>query len=76
MCLTYAKEGVEVLAVSAIATVLMIVLSIIYFGLTLWVVKVASANFFGAIPDPNWAVISAAILTTGTILAGALEKKR
>jgi len=47
----------------------------VYFGITLWIMQAASEIFFGAGLEANWAVLSAAILSTGAILAGALEKK-
>ena len=68
-------EWIKNLTITFVATVLLIVLSIIYFGLMLWVVKVSSNAFFGAGLEANWAVFAAAIMSTGTVVAGALEKK-
>jgi len=68
-------EGLKAIFVTAIASVLLILLAIIYFGLTLWIIKGASNLFFGPGLEANWAVFSAALLATGSILAGALEKK-
>jgi hypothetical protein len=70
------KKAFEVLTVTFLASVLLIFLGIVYFGITLWVMKIASNVFFGTGLQANWAVLSAAILSTGAILAGALEKKR
>ena len=69
------KEGLSALIVTMIASILLILLSILYFGLTMWVVKVASNFFFGQAPDANYAVLSAAIISVGGILAGAIENK-
>jgi len=68
-------EGLKAIFVTVIASVLLILLAIIYFGLTLWIIKGASDLFFGTGLEANWAVLSAVILSTGSILAGALEKK-
>ena len=76
MCWKIIKEALETLVVTAIASILMVLLGIIYFGITLWVVKTASNYFFGPGLEANWAVFSAAILSAGSILAGSLEKKR
>jgi hypothetical protein len=68
-------EGLKAIFVTIIASALLIFLSIIYFGITLWVIKGASNMFFGHGLEANWAVFSSALLATGSILAGALEKK-
>ncbi|NIQ07942.1 MAG: hypothetical protein GWO20_20165 [Candidatus Korarchaeota archaeon] len=65
-------SSVETLVVTFVATVLLIILGIIYFGITLYIVKVASNLFFGKGLEANWAVLSAALLTFGALLAGAL----
>ncbi|MFT4309316.1 MAG: hypothetical protein ACMXYL_02430 [Candidatus Woesearchaeota archaeon] len=69
------KEGLSALVVTIIASVMLILLSILYFGLTMWVVKIASEFFFGQAPEANFAVMSAAIIAVGGILAGAIENK-
>ncbi|MEM3556164.1 MAG: hypothetical protein QXF56_05580 [Candidatus Micrarchaeia archaeon] len=68
-------EGLKALVVSAIASLVLIILGVIYFGITLWIIKAASNTFFGAGLEANWAVLSASLLATGAVLAGALEKK-
>ena len=69
-------EALQALIVTFVASVLLIFLGIVYFGITLWVIKIATNAFFGTGLEVNWAVFSAALLSTGAILAGALEKKR
>ena len=68
-------EALEVMIVTVVASILLVFLSIVYFGVTLWVVRVASNYFFGSGLEANWAVLSAAIMSVGAILAGAVEKK-
>jgi len=67
--------GIRALAITFVASILMIILGIVYFAITLWVVQTASNLVFGPGLDANWAVFSAAIISTGAVLAGALEKK-
>jgi len=64
-----------VVVVALIASLVAILMGILYFGITLWVIKVATNFFFSATLDANWAVLAAAIIATGAILAGALERK-
>jgi len=68
------KESFESLFITSIASILLIVLGIIYFGVTLLVIKLASRAVFGPGLQANWAVLAAAILAFGAILAGAIEK--
>ncbi len=63
------------LIVTFVASVMLIVLSVVYFAITLLVVNASSLLVLGEGLDPNWAVFSAAILSAGAILASALEKK-
>lgn len=68
------KEGMSSIILTMVASVLLIILGIIYFGVTLLVIKIASDVFFGPGLQANWAVLAAAILAFGAILAGAIEK--
>lgn len=68
-------EGFETLITTVVTSILAVVLGIIYFGVTLWIIKMASGFFFGSGLDANWAVLSAALMSVGAILAGALETK-
>ncbi len=63
------------LVVTLIASIMLIVLSVIYFAVTLLIVNASSILVLGNGPDPNWAVFSAAVLSAGAIIASALEKK-
>ncbi|MFA5764216.1 MAG: hypothetical protein WC915_05410 [archaeon] len=63
------------LTVTLVTSVVLIILGIIYFGVTLVIINAAAGLVFTSNLDVNWAVFSAAILATGAILAGAIEKK-
>ncbi|MEM4598873.1 MAG: hypothetical protein QW400_04270 [Candidatus Diapherotrites archaeon] len=67
--------GLSALVVTIIASLMLIILGIVYFGLTLWIINISSKFFFGSVPGADFAVLSAALLATGAIIAGALEKK-
>lgn len=56
-----------------VGTILMVVLAIIYFILTLFVIK-ASADLVlgGGNWDVTWAVLAAALITLGATLSGAV----
>ena len=69
------KEGLGVIVVTAIASVVLLLLGIVYFGITLWVIKNASLWFFGVGLEANWAVMAAAVLSASSVIAGAMEKK-
>lgn len=64
-------ESFGTLSATLLLSVFLIVFAVIYFGITLWVIKVASNLFFGTGLEANWAVLSAAILTTGSLLAAS-----
>ena len=59
---------------SALATIIMIMLSIIYFALTLLVIKIATDAIFGSGLEENWAVLGAAIVTMGSMLGASIRK--
>ena len=69
------KEGFGFLILTMITSFALIIMAVIYFGITLWIIKAASTAFFGAGLEANFAVLSAALLSLGAILAGALDKK-
>lgn len=51
-------------------------LGFVYFALTLFVIKIASDAVFAGSVDTNFAVLAAALITLGSMMGGALEKKR
>jgi len=70
------RQKLDVLLVTLIATVMMVILGLIYFILTLLVVKGAANVMFTDDLSANWGVLAAALVTGAVILAGALEKKK
>jgi hypothetical protein len=66
---------VKILGMTLITSALLIVLGIFYFGISLWIIKIASNIFFGTGLEANWAVLSAALISVGAILAGSIERK-
>lgn len=70
------KSKLDVLAVTLVATVMMVVLGLIYFFLTLLIVKVATDVLFDDTLSASMGALAAALVTASVIIAGALEKKR
>lgn len=68
------KEGMASIILTVVASIFLIIVGIIYFGFTLLIIKTASNVFFGPGLQANWAVLAAALLAFGAILAGAIEK--
>lgn len=67
------KESLESTLLVIVASLLLIIVTIIYFGITLWVVKVGSNLFFGPGLDANFAVLAASILSASGVLGGAFK---
>ena len=65
-------RSVENLFVTVIASVILIVMGIVYFIATLWIIKISS-NLLGYAPDANWAVLSAAIVVVGIMIGSAIK---
>jgi len=70
------KSGpVEDLLVTIIASVILIIMGIVYFILILWIVKFGS-NMLGYNPDGNLAVLSAAIIVGSIMIGSAIKNAR
>ena len=70
------KAKLDVLAVTLVATVMMVVLGLIYFFLTLLIVKVASDVLFDDPLTAGMGTLAAALITAAVVISGALEKKK
>jgi hypothetical protein len=70
------RQKLDVLVVTLIATVMMVILGLIYFILTLLVIKGAANVMFTDELSANMGVLAAALVTGAVIIAGALEKKK
>ena len=62
----------ESLIVTVIASLILIAMGIVYFIITLWIVKFSS-GLLGYSPDGNWAVLSAAVIVTGIMIGSAIK---
>lgn len=69
------RQALLTLLVTIISSVILIIMGIVYFAATLWIIKAAAGFIFETELNANWAVLSAAILATGAIVAGAIERK-
>ena len=62
----------ESLIVTVIASLILIALGMVYFILTLWIVKFSSA-LMGYSPDGNLVVLSAAVIVAGIMIGSAIK---
>jgi len=67
------KEGIlENLFVTVIASLLLIVMGVIYFIATLVIVRF-STGLMGYSPDANWVVLSSAVIVVGIMIGSAIK---
>ena len=66
---TAARVGYSLL-MTLLKSILLVALALIYFTITLFVIK-TGAGFLGYTLDGNWAVLSAALLTLGSLVGTA-----
>lgn len=64
------------LVAGIIGTIVLIILSIIYFVITLFVVKAAADIVFAEAISVDWAVLAAAIITLGSMFGGAMSGRK
>ena len=56
-------------------SLILIIIGLLYFILTLWIVKFG-ANLVGyKALDANWAVLSASIIAVGSIMSSSMQKR-
>lgn len=67
-------SGLKSLVVALIASIMLIILAVVYFALTLFVVRIGSELVDYSI-DGNWAVLTAGLITLGVILGSSMERK-
>ncbi len=68
-----ALSGFAALGFTVLAAVIFILMSVLFFFLTVWIVKVG-AGFAGYTPDANWVILSAGIMSAAGILAAAINQ--
>ncbi|HJO01929.1 MAG: hypothetical protein QGI89_00255 [Candidatus Woesearchaeota archaeon] len=67
------KEGLfENLIVTIIASLILVVMGVIYFIATLLIVRFSS-GLMGYSPDANWVVLSSAIIVVGIMIGSAIK---
>ena len=62
----------ESLIATVIASLILIAMGIVYFILTLWVIKFSS-GLMGYNIDGNWAVLSTAVVVAGIMVGSAIK---
>ena len=69
------KEGIlENLFVTIIASLILIVMGVIYFIATLLIVRF-STGLMGYSPDANWVVLSSAVIVVGIMIGSAIKNR-
>ncbi len=67
------KEGIlDNLFVTVIASLILIVMGVIYFIATLVIVRF-STGLMGYSPDANWVVLSSAVIVVGIMIGSAIK---
>ena len=67
------KEGIlENLFVTIIASLILVVMGVIYFIATLLIVRF-STGLMGYSPDANWVVLSSAVIVVGIMIGSAIK---
>jgi hypothetical protein len=69
------REDLRSILMTVLSTLVLIVVGIIYFAITLAIIDVSAWVLLGADLDENWAVLSAAIVTLGSMLGGSLRQR-
>ncbi|MGQ9719628.1 MAG: hypothetical protein ACUVWK_07335 [Nitrososphaerales archaeon] len=67
-------SGLKALIVALVASVMLVLLGIVYFTLMLFIIKI-STDLLGYTLDGNWAVITAGVVTLGVLIGSALERR-
>ena len=62
----------ENLVVTVVSSIILIALGVIYLIATLWIVKFSS-KLMGYSPDPNFVVVSAALIVAGIMVGSAIK---
>ena len=67
--------GLGAFVLTILASLVLVLLGMIYFVMTLWIVKIGSNFILGpGTVDPNWAVLSAALIAVGSMIGSALQR--
>ena len=62
----------EDLVVTVIDSLLLIAMGVVYFIVSLLIVKFSS-GLIGYTPDPNWVVLSSAVIVAGIMIGSAIK---
>ena len=68
------KGGITAVLVIAISSILLIIMGLIYFMVTLWIVT-KGADLLDLSLDGNYAVLSASLITMAVIIGSSLAKR-
>ncbi len=69
-----AIKGLGNLLLTAIASVVLILLGVVYFMITIWIIKLGASWAGYSAVDGTMVVLTAGIVTAATIIGSALQK--
>ncbi|MFT4313436.1 MAG: hypothetical protein ACMXYA_03430 [Candidatus Woesearchaeota archaeon] len=67
-------QTIMALLLTVISSFILIVLSILYFVVTIWIIRVGS-NWAGATADGNVIVLTAGLVTAAILIGSALQRR-
>lgn len=70
------RDTSRAIVTAIVSTVIMIVLSVVYFTITLFIVKAAADIMFTENISVDWAVLAAAIITFGSMLGAIIGSRQ
>jgi hypothetical protein len=69
------NKEVKSFIMSIITTLALFLVGILFFMITLAIIDISAWILLGSDLDENWAVLSAAIVTLGSMFAGAIKQR-
>lgn len=69
-------KGLAALPLTIVTSVLLIFLGIVYFVITLLIVKLSADIVFGAgMAEPNWVLLASGLITASSMVGAAIQKE-
>ena len=69
------NDDVKSFVMTILSTLVLFLVGIVYFIITLAIIDISAWVVLGSNLDENWAVLSAAIVTLGSIIGGSLRQR-
>ena len=69
------NDDVKSFVMTILSTLVLFLVGIVYFMITLAIIDISAWVLLGSDLNENWAVLSAAIVTLGSIIGGSLRQR-